>query len=874
MHISQPGRRASRPGCAVRARRPAAEIADQVALRFNPLPAVALGCAAAELARLAELDAWRHERREEICALLHARAGEAEGDERTRLISLKRDVHNDRLPRDPGAAEGGPAAAWVAARREADALRSGLLEGFEERLRRERCRLRELCAVPTFQRALALSSSDLAGAAQRYAELPLGDHRARQRKSEPSFVQYLGRAQLRTSPFSWYTAVAVGRWVDDAELPLAMPSGWHDRTQVDHALVRRLLAALVRRPEIADCVALKVAPGAHAEGDRLIFDIFADNPENQPHVYGTVQRRGSVRWSPALATVVAWVRDAPGPTRTDLLTALGGATEANTAFVDAALQAGLLLPDIPVADQTPDILGDCRSFLGEMPGEPAAAASEALTEIGVAVAGFGQRAPRERTAALGDIRAAAARAFAAAGAEPPRSPLLYEDVVAAEPIGLDRAAWEPVLEDLRALGPFLELFDRTRVLKAMVRSAFVQRYGPGGRCENLAEFEGAIAEAYEHWRPGDASPLAALERDDSELGILRALQDEVVAHLAERSPDAGVELELDATFVGDVVDRMPAGAWQGWSSYSVFGQPATSPGRVDEFVVNHVYNGLGEYLTRFLELVDESVTERLRARVRDFFGDDRRVAEMRPVFGFNANLHPLIAPLELGEEPTDEGLAFDDLELVHEPIGDILQARDRATGEPVESLYLGFLVPYLLPQRMGFLYALTGNGWVDMPFPDRLEETAERDGAIRAYPRLRFGRVVLMRRRWYVPLRLVPRPEAGEELAAYWLRLNAWRLAAGMPDSVFFKVAPARPNDGDDGGDWLARMTFRRDKPQHVDFTSALHAKRFGKVLPATGDDELLFEETAPDPAAALISGPDGPHVTEAVIEIDRRAEL
>jgi hypothetical protein len=92
-----------------------------------------------------------------------------------------------------------------------------------------------------------LSSSDLAGAARRYAELPLADHRARQRKSEPAFVQYLGRAQLRTSPFSWYTAVAVGRWVDDAEVPFALPGGWHDRTQVDHALVRRLLAALVAR---------------------------------------------------------------------------------------------------------------------------------------------------------------------------------------------------------------------------------------------------------------------------------------------------------------------------------------------------------------------------------------------------------------------------------------------------------------------------------------------------------------------------------------------------------------------------------------------------------------------------------------------------
>ncbi len=79
-------------------------------------------------------------------------------------------------------------------------------------------------------------------------------------------------------------------------------------------------------------------------------------------------------------------------------------------------------------------------------------------------------------------------------------------------------------------------------------------------------------------------------------------------------------------------------------------------------------------------------------------------------------------------------------------------------------IYLGFLVPYALPYHLALLFLLSACGQVSFSLRRQADQRQLMTGVtgVRAYPRLRHGRVVLERARWYVPAAEFPVPAAGE----------------------------------------------------------------------------------------------------------------
>src|SRR5207245_3816301 len=120
--------------------------------------------------------------------------------------------------------------------------------------------------------------------------------------------------------------------------------------------------------------------------------------------------------------------------------------------------------------------------------------------------------------------------------------------------------------------------------------AFVSQFGPGGRCEDMGLLRSILDGTLASWGKAISSHQN-IGADDPDLRALRSVR-KAFLELC-RGEEDGCEVELDPRDIANLCDRIPARIGNGWASYSVFLQPGTMPGGGAEFVVNHIYQGMG-----------------------------------------------------------------------------------------------------------------------------------------------------------------------------------------------------------------------------------------------------------------------------------------
>ncbi|RKE17126.1 lantibiotic biosynthesis dehydratase-like protein [Streptomyces sp. TLI_171] len=384
-------------------------------------------------------------------------------------------------------------------------------------------------------------------------------------------------------------------------------------------------------------------------------------------------------------------------------------------------------------------------------------------------------------------------------------------------------------------------------MRRAARDRFVARYGVGGVCGAPWEFGADVAAAWSEVRV------------PAELAALRA---EFTA-LAE----VDGELALPAGAVRALAGRLP-----GWTaarplSYAWFVQRDPADGLL---CVNHIYGGWGRFTSRFLDAAPPGAAAEVARQLRAGLGPGARAAQIRPVGGFNANLHPLLLAEEIGPDRHRTALAEADLELVHDRRTDQLRLRIRSTGEPLDVLYLGFLAPIMLPQRLAPLLDDHPNGAVDLrSWLPRTALTAP-GGTVLRTPRLRHRQVVLTRRRWHLPPPVLAalRSELAEEARELTVPLAAvarWRSRLGLPEQLFLHPAAEPVTDRTPAEAFAAHL--RAPKPQPVDLGNPLHLLHLDRWL-ARHPGGAVLEEALP-----AIGGGSGPERTvELVVESYRPA--
>ncbi|SER15444.1 Lantibiotic dehydratase, C terminus [Lentzea xinjiangensis] len=797
------------------------EAAPYALVRLAALPHPDGAAAAAPFRRVVEALA---DKESELLALagplgvlLHDSAGAHSGEFHRRVVlPLRRDVHNGRTPRLAlRSAAGGLAsripelAAWLALVDERAELLAEAARCLPAALAAERAVLASLCAEEPLRRAAVLSGRDLwRGLARAGAD----DRRAR--KAEPAVLRYALRATSKTSPLSWYTSVGWATWSPDAPAP-----DWGTPvavTRVNQVLLTRLVAALVADRTLLFDHPHRLAPDVHEDSSRMLFR--RDVPATGPlRASVGVEENVELAASPPLRFLVGLTAANPkGISPAELTSALAtrlpdGESSRAQSYVALLLDIKLLVPVLPVDPQDPFA---CLALASWLRDTGRGAIADRLTALHRDTAAFGSLDASARPAALAALFSAWEELGAAVGADLGGVAPLSEDVVLPQPVRLGRAHGYDGVRSLASLTPLLMLFDRHLAIRRHSRDLFVAEFGRGGSARLAA-----------------CAPLLHEAMSGAPTGGLGASR----AQVADLVHDGVITDEA----VTAAADLLPAWMKTRPVSYSFFAQPSPSG-----LVVNHVYDGFGRFPGRFLDLLPPEAYATVRATLDGVF--PRGFAEYRPVQGFTPNLHPFLGRAEIGEDPRWADYTPDALEVFHDQEQDEIRLRRRDTGQVVDVLYLGYLMPVSLPDRAAALHADLACGAADL---SPLQPVAESSG-VRVAGRLRYRDVVLARRSWDFP------SESLGEAFADVAGVTSLRARYGMPAQLFAGM----------GGTITSREDFEArvngPKPQYVDLTNALHLRCLPRLLPRY-PGRLLLTEALPVPSGQVL---------EVIAETYRRA--
>ena len=194
---------------------------------------------------------------------------------------------------------------------------------------------------------------------------------------------------------------------------------------------------------------------------------------------------------------------------------------------------------------------------------------------------------------------------------------------------------------------------------------------------------------------------------------------------------------------------------------------------------------------------------------------------------------------------------------MHDEQTDRLVLRSRRLGCEVVPLYLGYLVPMVLPEvpRTLLLFSPTARSVLDVW---RGVPQWPADGRSHRRPRVRHHALVLQRRSWTAADGSLPLRGPGTSDGEWYLAWHRWRTRHELPARVFATVHQEAGGDG---------AWFGGSKPQYVDFDSPLSLAALEGLL-AGKTARTVFEEMLPGEDELHVTSPRGRHVAELAVEM------
>lgn len=857
--------------------------------------------------------------------------------ERSGLIALRRDIFNGRIPRAAGLAvlptcppaivariEG-----WLTARRadhqlvvDGEAL---LLEESAER----RSAFRHLANHPRLRAGLVIASPTVDAHLPGYLAAS-GALNKRQRRLERTLLEYFYRVACKTSPFSTFTGLALGRVTDsdggqaDGIHVGSVDETWSSHVQANVALVGRIVDAVVDSPSAFPALTLALTPGFSEEDERVrfvrrsvargddtatvSFDIATDS-------LFFLKRRQS------LGFLVALLSGGVDLTAAEVVGALqqhtGEDEQTCGDFVRHLLRIGLLwLPelgaDIHAVDPLADFAGQLRRLGGVTWADDLALHVDGIVALVGAFAASGET--DRRRALVTEVRGALRELFDSLGLPDESLPvtLLFEDTVAAQQVSnIDARTWdEHVVAPLSRVSSLLESLEMALPGRLLLRGFFLTRYGRGGRCDDVLDLLHSFAEdIYDEF--GRVSMKApAFDADGRftpyqnwlrvpELDAVSRARSELTdgMHALWREHQGVGPVEIPDHLVDEVAGHLAplASELRPQGYFLQLGGDPSAP----EVVVNRPTGGLLFSYSRFTNAFDDELADRVRSHARDLVGTDAVLAEVSGGLNrTNLNVHQpladfhIVSPAEGSSYPPERQLPIADLYVVHDEVSDRVQLRSRRLGKEVVPLYLGYLMPSALPEVPRNLLLFSPSGMVRLDLWGGVPQAESVDG-VRVRPQLRYRNVVLGRRTWSLEAGTLPKRVTGEGDAAWFCRWRAWQHAHGLPDQVFVTLPTGDEADGADdaaGTDHAAGTADgtpaagdsedaaptaggRRSKPSYLDFTSYFSVGVLDSQL-RSPRAVVEMTEMLPTESQQYVRSSEGHHVCELAVELARAPHL
>ncbi|HWK89433.1 MAG TPA: lantibiotic dehydratase, partial [Longimicrobium sp.] len=687
--------------------------------------------------------------REQVSALLFTAIGAAqEKPARNKLITLKRDLYNGKVPSaqklddalagvdaEPGAA----VRAYAADLERTAELRARVAASHDAEQAELRKRFAALVGDPDFQKGVLVSSRSLHGNLGRYAQAAAkGELSGRDEKTERGLLRYFTRMAMKSTPFGTFCAIIPGTFTEDGPGHLTFegdPRQKRSFVRINKLMYGLLVDHLKLRPAVRHALAVERNPTMRVENNRLVFltaidgrEVFQRVPDNE-----------------VLQLIASRFQEGTEPTLGDLIDALSADPEIDAtpdeaeAYLDKLLEIGFLRFHMGIREQDADWDLPLAALLERIDDPQAQRAAVLLRTVRQQTEVYATADVQARPEVIAGMLKLIEDEFEEMGiGQRLRKDMpFYEDATseASARIGLTPGV-------RRAFGSFEEWCRMTASLawprseQATMRHFFNDFYGEGASVPLLKFYEDFYREHFKAHVEKENRARGGMGAGDgydvnnpfglqfiTDLNSARGRLAEIVRKRWEAEPDtAAIDIapeDVEKSFEGVETHSSVA------RSMGAFALLAPGDGDDNPSMIlnNTAYtSGYGKYFSRFLYMLPDDVQEDVR-RENAALSDDL-LAEICGDAQFNANLHPPLLRWEISYPTGESGATEDQVRssdlLVEEDPEEAhsLSVRHGPTGKRVIPLDLGFLNPRMRPPLYQLLSRFTPPVMYAPPIPE------------------------------------------------------------------------------------------------------------------------------------------------------------
>lgn len=711
---------------------------------------------------------------------------------------------------------------------------------YDRQLLQHRRQLQEWSTQEALRKGILLSSPVLYGQLDHFAAADPAAFKARELKNEYSLLRYITRMAAKTSPFSTFTYTGISKLQAAPDSTPAIISS----IRLNNSLFTYLRSLLVHHPVLNELMIVTLNDTVTADDTHLHFLVNYFNVE----AFQRLPARNVALWLyqqlKVPCTLAALIDTLAGEMP-------GVAREQIKAFLLKLSASGLLELGIGCSGIDPEWDRALMDFLSgdTLQHEAADALRKLLLQLQVnrrlyAAADAATRAQLleasaaalntvlhqlQTEAALPDIPTASAgdtvfevHHFAPRHFQP--SDIFYEDAFAPAAGGLSDAV-QILAEKAERCCALLASSDPLQPERNRMRDFFLQQYDAAQQ-PAVTDFYHAYYLHVKKQQPDSESATAMAIPETMQLRVQPGVIDITAPSAAPTAPlSRGMFVQL-------------------------FHPDTTAPLMG---VVNAFLPGMGKVAGRFLHLFEPAVTAAFQSW-NTALHPEHLMVELNDGSVFNANIHPPLLAHEItipggsNNYPSEKRISLKDIVVRYDPACNRLGLWHTVADKPVYTFDLCLESFY---NRSHFYRLLAHfNPAARVPLRHFIAAADRHYSAVydatvpvQLLPRIVFeGGLVLRRKGWLVGTAAVPAQGHAETEAEYFLRLQRWRIAEGLPQQVFvFLKSPYLQVPAKKGQ--LHRDDY---KPQYISFVQPLLVAVFRKMLNRAGE-QIYLEEVLPD---------------------------
>jgi hypothetical protein len=698
-----------------------------------------------------------------------------------------------------------------------------------------------------------------------------------------ALFSYFHRTALKTSPRSSLTLVAPGTWTDQGSGrsdALALSSIEIERSiAARHGLIEWLLQPLLEdHSALGPAATIGINPTVRVTDDHLEWRRVGRTDSASQEISGITETTSRVKMNRGLALLLT-LFDEAGPDRISL-SALNDALRrrlpesawpALPRVLAATLSQGILDASPAVPEQV-DKLAWANHALTQMGDEVAARLRPPLQRFEAAIEACRTAAGGDSKPAYRDLEESFAALAQAAGTPLPieeARPIVHEDCkVTAPSLRLQPSELGRAREDFPALLHLLPLIRGFAWPQFWLAARFLDEFGTTGRCDDPEAFLLAAAQDLDIPDRAAANGPTRIQLGQPPRHPVALAADAVVqSFLAAMSAlrDDGPERRIPHDLIREHYAALPEALRRRPRSHCINAQ-LLGPSNDDRLMINAIYAGNARIMSRFIG--DDSG---MQAETRAYLGRlaGGKFAAIPGVFGFNVNIHPPLAGMELGLplRRQDFGgsaiVPLDRLRIVYdEPEARIVLVN--AEGEKITPFYFGMLNPRGLPALHRMLDWMSGAADSLLSIASGLASPGAGGGAGPAVQRrIALGRLVLTRGAQIAPISLMPDSRLDEY--RFFVEFQEFCSRWAIPRETFFRFYGGEVVDS--GNEANRQRAPKWRKPMHLDSHNPLAVRTLQRAL-RRHEGMVEFAEALPAPEAARVTVDGAKHVSELTFEI------